>query len=81
MLLGAFMLVMGFMGAGNFLAAPAQSAVKADLLVALGGDNGGRAERVLKLYRKGYASRVLLTGPEGGHSRTRPPTCTGGRVT
>ena len=72
MFLGAVMLVLGFLNAGNFLAAPAQAPVKADLLVALGGDNGGRADRVLELYRKGFAPKVLLTGPEGGHSKTRP---------
>ena len=71
MLLGVVMLVLGFLNAGHFLAAPAQSPVKAGLLVALGGDNGGRADKVLELYRNGLASRVLLTGPEGGHSRTR----------
>ena len=72
MFLGVVMLVLGFLNAGNFLAAPAQAPVKADLLVALGGDNGGRADRVLELYRKGFAPKVLLTGPEGGHSKTRP---------
>lgn len=72
MLLGAFLLVMSFLNAGHFLAAPAQSPVKADLLVTLGGDNGGRSDRVLELYRSGFGSRVLVTGPEGGHSRTRP---------
>jgi uncharacterized SAM-binding protein YcdF (DUF218 family) len=76
--LGAFVLlavaalVAGFLGAGHFLAAPAQSPVKADLLASLGGDNGGRADRALELYRKGFAPRILLTGPEGGHSKTRP---------
>ena len=38
--------------------------------VALGGDNGGRADRVLELYRKGFAPKILL-GVEGTHSRTR----------
>lgn len=64
-------LVFAFVGAGHFLVAPAQSTVKADLLVALGGDNGARADRVLELYRRGLAPKVLLTGPEGGHSKTR----------
>ena len=63
-------LLLGILGAGIFLAAPAQPPVKADLIVALGGDNGGRADRVLELYRKGFAPKVLLTG-EGLHSRTR----------
>lgn len=74
MLLGIFMLVLGFQSAGDFLAAPAsaRAPVKADLLVALGGDNGARANRTLELYRKGLAPLVLLTGPEGGYSKTRP---------
>jgi len=59
-----------FLGAGHFLVAPAQVPVKADLIFALGGDNGGRADRVLELYRKGFAPTVLL-GAEGAHSRTR----------
>lgn len=65
-------LYLGVLGAGHFLVAPAQAPVKADLLAALGGDNGARADRVLELYRKGFAPKVLLTGPEGGHSKTRP---------
>jgi uncharacterized SAM-binding protein YcdF (DUF218 family) len=70
-LLGAVALVLAFLGAGNFLVAPAQPAAKADLLVALGGDNGARADQVLELYRAGLAPRILLTGPEGGYSKTR----------
>jgi uncharacterized SAM-binding protein YcdF (DUF218 family) len=61
----------GIVGAGNFLEAPGRSPAKADLLAALGGDNGARADRVLELYRKGIAPRVLLTGPDL-HSKTRP---------
>jgi len=60
-----------FLGAGRFLAAPAQAPVQADLLVSLGGDNGGRADRALELYKQGYARRILLTGPEGAHSKVR----------
>jgi uncharacterized SAM-binding protein YcdF (DUF218 family) len=59
-----------FLGAGYFLEAPAQAPARADLLAALGGDNGARADKVLELYRKGLAPRVLLTGPES-HSKTR----------
>jgi uncharacterized SAM-binding protein YcdF (DUF218 family) len=69
-LLGAVALFLGGLGAGHFLAAPAQSPAKADLIFALGGDNGGRADRVLELYRKGLAPKVLL-GAEGVHSKTR----------
>lgn len=71
MLLGVAALALGLFGAGHFLAAPAEAPAKADLMVALGGDNGARADRVLELYRKGFAPKVLLTGLEGGHSKTR----------
>jgi len=71
MVLGVAMLVLCFLGAGDFLAAPAQAPVKADLLIALGGDNGARADRVLELYRKGYGQKILITGPDGGFSKTR----------
>ncbi len=65
------MLVVGVFGAGYYLAALAQLPVKADLMVALGGDKGARADRVLELYRKGFAPKVLLTAMEDGHSKTR----------
>ncbi len=70
-LLGFAVLFLGFLGAGHFLVAPAQAPVTADLLVALGGDHGARADRVLALYRKGFAPKVLLTAMEDGHSKTR----------
>ena len=71
-LLGIAALLVVILGAGHFLEAPAQSPVKADLMVGLGGDNGARADRVLELYRKGFAPRILLTGPEGAYSKIRP---------
>ncbi len=67
---GVVALLLGVLGAGHFLEAPAQPPQKADLLVALGGDDGGRAHGVLELYRKGFAPKILLTGPET-HSKTR----------
>lgn len=69
-LAGAIALFAGFLAAGHFLEAPAQAPVKADLIFALGGDNGARADRVLELYRKGFAPKILL-GVEGAHSKTR----------
>jgi uncharacterized SAM-binding protein YcdF (DUF218 family) len=56
---------------GFLLQAPAASPVKADLIVALGGDGGARAVKAAELYRQGYAPRVLLTGVEGGDDWTR----------
>lgn len=70
-LAGAIALYVGFLGAGYFLEAPAQPPAKADLLVSLGGDNGARIDRVLELYRKGLAQKILITGPDGGYSKTR----------
>jgi uncharacterized SAM-binding protein YcdF (DUF218 family) len=70
LLLGSIVLLAAFLGAGNFLVAPAQAPVKADLIFALGGDNGGRVNGVLDLYRKGFAPKVLL-GAERVDSRTR----------
>jgi uncharacterized SAM-binding protein YcdF (DUF218 family) len=69
-LLVAAALVACFWSAGRFLVAPAQSPVQADLVIALGGDNGARADRVLELYRKGFAPNIIL-GSEGVHSKTR----------
>src|SRR6185295_8261682 len=69
--LGVAALWLGFLAAGHVLVAPEQAPVKADLLVALGGDNGARADRVLELYRKGLAPMILLAGPEGRYSKTR----------
>ena len=63
-------LVVGFLGAGYFLVAPAQAPVKADLIFALGGDNGGRVNGVLDLYRRGFAPRVMV-GAEGINPKTR----------
>ena len=70
MLLGVLLLAAGFLNAGQFLVAPAQSPVKADLIFALGGDRGGRVDRVLEIYRAGLAPRVLL-GSEGVHRKGR----------
>lgn len=61
-----------FLRAGYFLEGPAQAPSKADLIAALGGDNGARAVRVLEIYRAGLAPRILLSGPEGMHSKVRP---------
>ena len=70
-LLGIAALIAGFLGAGHFLEAPAQAPVKADLLVALGGDDGARVHGLLGLYRKGFAPKVLLSGMAGTYSKTR----------
>ena len=71
MILEVVVLVLCFLGAGQFLEAPAQMPVKADLVMALGGDSGARTNGALDLYRRGFAPRILV-GSEGVYSRTRP---------
>jgi len=59
-----------FLGAGHFLEAPGRPPVKADLIFALGGDNGGRVNGTLDLYRRGFAPKVMV-GAEGINPKTR----------
>ncbi len=63
--------VWAFFQAGYFLDGSSQQPVKADLIVALGGDTGGRVKKVAELYTQGFAPFVLLTGMEGSPSETR----------
>jgi uncharacterized SAM-binding protein YcdF (DUF218 family) len=57
--------------AGYWLEAPGRSPIAADAIIILGGDNGNRAIRGLKLYRDGYAPTIVLTGLDRG--RGAPP--------
>lgn len=71
---GVAAMVLAFMGAGQFLVAPSPPSPpveKADLIVVLGGGSGGREDRAVELYARGIAPKVLLTGLEGGHAKTR----------
>lgn len=71
-MVGIATIVFAFLGAGHFLVALSPPPpVKADLIVTLGGGTGGRDDRVAALYAKGIAPKVLLTGQEGGYSKTR----------
>jgi uncharacterized SAM-binding protein YcdF (DUF218 family) len=63
--------ILAFLHAGQYLGAPAQKPEKADLIVALGGDNGGRVHKAAILFKEGFAPLVLLTGMEGGYAKTR----------
>ncbi len=47
---------------GNWLSSPAGQPMQADIIVALGGDEGERVKTVLSLYQAGYAKYILLTG-------------------
>ena len=60
-----------FFQAGYFLDAPTRPRINADLIVALGGDNGARVKMASELYQQGFAPKVLLSGMEGGHAESR----------
>lgn len=71
-LLAVFALfVVVFLQAGNYLSSPAQFPVRADIILALGGDIGDRIAMAAKLYHQGYAPRVMLTGLENAPATTR----------
>jgi len=73
LLLAVFLLaVVAFRGAGSFLSNPARVPKSADIILALGGDNGDRVAVAARLYRMGFAPRVMLTGLENGPAITRP---------
>lgn len=65
-------LVLGLLRAGYFLSSPAGPPLKADVILALGGDNGDRITMAAKLYSQGLAPRIMLTGLENGLGQTRP---------
>jgi uncharacterized SAM-binding protein YcdF (DUF218 family) len=47
---------------GNWLSEPANKPAQADLIVALGGGNGERDQMAARLYKAGYADKILITG-------------------
>lgn len=57
---------------GRFPSSPAQAPEKADIIIALGGDTGGRVRMAQSLFAEDYAPRILLTGLEDGDAQTRP---------
>jgi len=52
-----------FLSAGFFLDAPAVRPEKADAIISLGGDQGGRQLRALELFKEGFARDVLIIKP------------------
>ncbi len=46
----------------NWLSEPANKPDQADLIVALGGGTGERDQMAAKLYKAGYADKILITG-------------------
>ncbi|ASF45703.1 YdcF family protein [Methylovulum psychrotolerans] len=64
---GLFLLLgIAFGNLGYWLSTPASEPIKADLIVALGGDSGERGQMAAMLYNAGYANKILLTGMQGG---------------
>jgi uncharacterized SAM-binding protein YcdF (DUF218 family) len=63
--------LLAFLQAGHFVASSPQQPIKANLVVALGGDNGDRIKKVAELFNESLAPIVLLTGIEGGPTETR----------
>lgn len=65
------LLGLGFRSLGVWVAAGAAPPVRADVIVALGGDDGHRVRKVAEVFRAGYASTVLISGLEGSPQRER----------
>ena len=56
------LLAIALFNLGNWLSEPANKPVQADLIVALGGGNGERDQMAARLYKAGYADKILITG-------------------
>jgi uncharacterized SAM-binding protein YcdF (DUF218 family) len=68
----AALAIVGFIRAGEFLSSPASAPRHADVILALGGDNGDRVALAVKLYKEGMAPRIMLTGLENSYKESRP---------
>lgn len=62
--LGALGLAATYHNLGQLISTPTDAPVKADVIVALGGDAGNRVRKAYELYQSGYAPRILLAGWE-----------------
>ena len=56
------LLVFALFSLGNWLSEPANKPVQADLIVALGGGARERDQMAARLYKAGYADKILITG-------------------
>jgi len=65
------LLVFGFRSLGVWMADGAAAPERADLIVALGGDDGHRIKKSAELFQAGFAPAVLVTGLEGSPARER----------
>lgn len=60
-----------FRALGGLVAAGAAAPERADVIVALGGDDGHRIRKAASLFAAGYAPTVLITGLEGAPEAER----------
>lgn len=65
------LLVFGVRSLGVWMAGGAAAPERADLIVALGGDDGHRIKKSAELFLAGFASAVLITGLEGSPALER----------
>lgn len=65
------LLGLGFRLLGVWISTGAAAPVRADVVVALGGDDGYRTRKVAEVFRAGYANTVLITGLEGSPEQER----------
>ncbi len=56
------LLAVALFNLGNWLSEPANKPAQADLIVALGGGAGERDQMAARLYKAGYADKILITG-------------------
>ena len=56
------LLAVALFNLGNWLSEPANKPAQADLIVALGGGARERDQMAARLYKEGYADKILITG-------------------
>ena len=62
--ISSFLLLLTFalFNLGNWLSEPTNKPAQADLIVALGGGARERDQMAARLYKEGYADKILITG-------------------
>lgn len=60
------LIILGALKVGHWLSVPGNVPTHGDIIVALGGGGIERVQSALKLYREGYAKKILLTGMGSG---------------
>jgi uncharacterized SAM-binding protein YcdF (DUF218 family) len=56
------LLIFALFNLGIWLSEPAKKPIQADLIVTLGGGSGERDQMAARLYKAGYADKILITG-------------------